>query len=406
MKLSTSAPSKVLKLVSGTFTSRAEKERRAAQAHNLAAPVNQLFPEILAYIFELASAKIRDTSMDWIALSHTCQLWRNIALDHQPLWSDISFLNLGLTEAMIARSGSMPITVRLRHSDNRTPAWIQAFHKLEHPPIDRIRSLVVVGSFGKRSLEQLSTSWLGQDLHSLENLEVDGSVGFETDVGELCKRLVSSAPPLRRILFKNVMIAKWDVLPKLGANLKSLSLWWNISDGINRGLAPSISELVGYLKLIPLLEYFAVSGLNAGTTNSDLPILTLKNLKTFITLDSVHTQTLLFGAMHIPNVQRIVIRVDDPMQSTVQLDQLVASIRRAWKGKAKDSVFRRLSTGLKPSGSHAYKNYPWVKVCDDTAGCATITFKCMGRGTTFSAVEEIFQKRLGLTKDQTNKCVR
>ncbi|KAF6751761.1 hypothetical protein DFP72DRAFT_1071119 [Ephemerocybe angulata] len=369
MKLSTSAPSKVLKLVSGAFASKAEKKRRA-QAHDLTAPVNQLFPEILAYIFELASAELRDTSMKWIALSHTCQLWRNVALEHQPLWSDISFLNLGSTEAMIARSGSMPVTVRLGDSDNRTPTWIRAFHKLEYPPIDRVRSLIVDGEFGRMVLEQLSTSWLGQNLHALENLKVEGKVDSETDVGELCKKLVSSAPPLRRIQFHDVKIA-------------------------NRGLAPSISELVGYLKHIPRLEFLAISSLNNGTTNSDLLILTLENLKTIITYDFVHTQTLLFGAMHIPNADIIDIRVpiQDPIKSSVQLDQLVASVQQAWKGKAKDSAFRRLATGL------------WVKVYDETAGCAPMIFKCTGRHIPHCAVEETFQGRLGLKKGQTDKWV-
>ncbi|KAF5342672.1 hypothetical protein D9611_001280 [Ephemerocybe angulata] len=80
-------PSKVTELVSAIFVSKARH-----RAHNAAAPVNQLPPEILAQIFEFASAEVRDTSMDWIALTHTCQYWRNAALGHPRLWSRFSFL--------------------------------------------------------------------------------------------------------------------------------------------------------------------------------------------------------------------------------------------------------------------------------------------------------------------------
>ncbi|KAF6760640.1 hypothetical protein DFP72DRAFT_1094508 [Ephemerocybe angulata] len=424
-----SASSKVRKLLSGAFLSRA-----GAQAHNLAAPVNQLSPRILAYIFEFASSEIRDTSMKWIALSHTCQLWRSIALDHEALWTDISFLNPRWTEVMLARSGStLPITVCLKDSDHRTDAWTETFHKLEHPPIDRIRSLIVGGWFGRMAIHKCypqtlleagmihppSHTWLGQNFHALENLEIEGKMSFsgEPCVGELCKALVRSAPPLHRIRFVDIRYEKvdekWDFLPKLGANLKSLTLWWTLSDGLT-GLSgvrvsPSISELVGYLKAMPRLEYLAVSSIHPGRTDEDrsIPTVTLENLKTIITWDYVSTQTLLFDAMRIPNAQRIDIRVYGAMRSTVPIVQLLASVRRAWKGNAKDSVFTRLGTGFKQIGPAKDRYYKlWVKVYDDAAGCATVILKCIGPDISISAVEQTFQHRLGLTEDQTDKCVR
>ncbi|KAF6756818.1 hypothetical protein DFP72DRAFT_1114283 [Ephemerocybe angulata] len=377
-------PSKVTELVSAIFVSKARR-----RAHNAAAPVNQLPPEILAQIFEFASAEVRDTSMDWIALTHTCQYWRNAALGHPRLWSRFSFLNPGFAQAMLERSGDTPITVALLQ-DFDISWMIRRSPDLPHLPIDRIEYISFRHWLGRDVLRELLWDSDDQPFPILETIEVGGSCVLPAHVDWLCQKLASGgAPVLRHLKFRDVCVSNWDVL-QLGASLKSLHLWWwqNPYDDSPPDQGPSLTELLGHLQAMPLLEELAISYLNPGTTN--LPVASLRNLKTIISMDVMHTQTLLLGALHIPNIQKIDLNCLDVVQNTVQLGQLLASIRKAWEGQSSASVFRKLksrgSNGFNRLGN--WEMWHVFDVYDNAAGWLRLRFR--STGVLFPEIERTF----------------
>ncbi|KAJ3544462.1 hypothetical protein NM688_g5742 [Phlebia brevispora] len=88
---------------------------------NAALPVSQLPPELLATIFKACVAAVKAEyyrlgSMhvkpySWISISHVCQLWREVALQHPQLWCWIVKTSDEFTRLLLQRSGSAPLTI-------------------------------------------------------------------------------------------------------------------------------------------------------------------------------------------------------------------------------------------------------------------------------------------------------
>ena len=78
---------------------------------NTYAPVSQLPPEIIIKIFELVKQEYE--SLKWITVSHVCRSWRDIMLDTASFWTTLPLGSPDLTAAMIARSKSARLNVRV-----------------------------------------------------------------------------------------------------------------------------------------------------------------------------------------------------------------------------------------------------------------------------------------------------
>ncbi|EIW84829.1 hypothetical protein CONPUDRAFT_162153 [Coniophora puteana RWD-64-598 SS2] len=91
-------------------------------------PVLSVPPEILTRIFEetVEQAHAQDGQggwpyhpcqqqciMDWIPITRVCSQWRTIAIAHKRLWSHILFFDVEYAKLMLARAGSVPLTVTL-----------------------------------------------------------------------------------------------------------------------------------------------------------------------------------------------------------------------------------------------------------------------------------------------------
>ncbi|TFY52273.1 hypothetical protein EVG20_g10623 [Dentipellis fragilis] len=92
-------------------------------SYNAFAPVNRLPPEIFTQIFgflQLASPprvamynpRAPGYRMGWLYVTHVCRQWRDIALEHSSMWSNI-LLDWGkhCTEEFLRRAGTTPITL-------------------------------------------------------------------------------------------------------------------------------------------------------------------------------------------------------------------------------------------------------------------------------------------------------
>ncbi|KAI0056497.1 hypothetical protein BV25DRAFT_1813901, partial [Artomyces pyxidatus] len=90
----------------------------SARSRNASAPIAVLFPELLARMFQFLAAEEPPISQrhgrGWIPLTtHICHYWRQIALNHSALWTDISFdLGMKWADTMIARAKAAPLSIR------------------------------------------------------------------------------------------------------------------------------------------------------------------------------------------------------------------------------------------------------------------------------------------------------
>ncbi|KAI0037795.1 hypothetical protein FA95DRAFT_1471485, partial [Auriscalpium vulgare] len=93
--------------------------RALRQKRNSLLPVARLPPETLRHIFAFCSdndyplmENRRSNHMGWLAVTHTCRRWRDVALEHSGLWARISYrLNRAWTYAFAERAQTMPLAV-------------------------------------------------------------------------------------------------------------------------------------------------------------------------------------------------------------------------------------------------------------------------------------------------------
>ncbi|KAF9492186.1 hypothetical protein BDN71DRAFT_1397071, partial [Pleurotus eryngii] len=70
-------------------------------------------PEILSTIFgTLHRDIVQHSYQEWIAVTHVCRTWRNIALDDPLLWSDITVVPTNWIPEAFARSKAAPLHLR------------------------------------------------------------------------------------------------------------------------------------------------------------------------------------------------------------------------------------------------------------------------------------------------------
>ncbi|TFY71630.1 hypothetical protein EVG20_g1381 [Dentipellis fragilis] len=100
---------RAIKIVQSSFCTRL----------NTLALVNQLPPEILAYVFHLLRevwplpySRSRAAIFNWVQVTYVCRQWRTVALDNPFLWTNIPF-SLGNTwkEEFLRRSRMAPISI-------------------------------------------------------------------------------------------------------------------------------------------------------------------------------------------------------------------------------------------------------------------------------------------------------
>ncbi|KAI0039420.1 hypothetical protein FA95DRAFT_1504207, partial [Auriscalpium vulgare] len=92
--------------------------RALRQKHNAILPVERLPPEILRIIFTscaeidppLLFAPLPKTRIGWLAVTHTCRRWRDVALEHSGLWAQVSrSLGPEWADTFVERAKMMPL---------------------------------------------------------------------------------------------------------------------------------------------------------------------------------------------------------------------------------------------------------------------------------------------------------
>ncbi|KAF4566517.1 hypothetical protein EYR36_011948 [Pleurotus pulmonarius] len=79
-------------------------------------------PEVLCHIFVTLAAMCFDEdlgtySLDWIAVTHVCKLWNEVAHDNATLWSHIDFSHPRWAQEMLGRAKCAPLDIHYRHHE-------------------------------------------------------------------------------------------------------------------------------------------------------------------------------------------------------------------------------------------------------------------------------------------------
>ncbi|KAI9444553.1 hypothetical protein H4582DRAFT_1909704 [Lactarius indigo] len=120
--------------IDAEITSLAEEYTRALRTlklrRNALAPISSLPPEVLATVFSFLRLPINGTSplgrkpdrhLSWLCVTHVCQQWREVALNHSLFWSHVDFTTVTPTAAteILVRAKSVPLYLE---------AWVPKYH--------------------------------------------------------------------------------------------------------------------------------------------------------------------------------------------------------------------------------------------------------------------------------------
>ncbi|KAI0055736.1 hypothetical protein BV25DRAFT_1842781 [Artomyces pyxidatus] len=113
--------------------------RRIKNSH---VAVSRIPVEILGYIFSF----YKKHPPAWVAITHVCHLWREVALSSPLLWSDIVTYNLPWMEETLARSRAVPISLSMRIQPGTLANVIPSVITHTLPHITRVKEIVIHGT--------------------------------------------------------------------------------------------------------------------------------------------------------------------------------------------------------------------------------------------------------------------
>ena len=227
--------------------------------------VSRLPFEILGRVFEstrvvMSDERTQQPQIGWIAVSHVCSHWREIAMNWPQLWSHIDFRCLKWAEEMLHRSKMAPLTVRLdlrlQMSEPARSFWVHL------PRIRKLRFTATLpcgtGPGWLRPLQRQLSGFapclnsLSLSLHHLEKLLPDDV--FSADI-----------PSLRHLELKHCPVSwQWPQFKQL------ISLQLSFDENV--GLQPSASQLISILSDMPNLEFLHLHDVIPQIFESDLSL--------------------------------------------------------------------------------------------------------------------------------------
>ncbi|KAI0045683.1 hypothetical protein FA95DRAFT_94404 [Auriscalpium vulgare] len=188
-----------------------EEAMRAAllavrQQHNSRLTAACLLPEILAIIFSYVSRsflkkRVWDdefaVDLRWLAVTHVCQRWRQVAIECPLLWTEIDFsYGHRWTEVFLARSRTAPLTI------SSILPLTAAGQKNIAQNIGRTCALTVKSSHQVLALVEPATLLHKLELHSAEPLPDDLFSKCAPVLREM--QLVTPSPPWKSPLLTNL----------------------------------------------------------------------------------------------------------------------------------------------------------------------------------------------------------
>ncbi|KAJ3545842.1 hypothetical protein NMY22_g2285 [Coprinellus aureogranulatus] len=305
-----------------------EHEMAALKARqNVAAPVNRLPPEILSHIF-LDVQKQEDSvkTVCWVAVTHVCNHWRDVALKCTALWSHLAFPHPDFTELMLSRSASAPLHVEV--DEDVFDPWFEDVLQKALSQVERIHTVDLVLPEGRGLEEILPSSLSGAPV--LEHLVLRGYYfdlpGTFFDGG---------VPRLRELGLDGCNFSA-NTIP-FSATMTRLML------GSQReGDRPSVQVFLNALKQMPFLDSLHLDCYlppNLASPSSQPTPHRLKHDKLRILRLEDTSEALLgfFELVQVPNVQKITLAFLNA-ESRESLTSLMQRLRSSWNGGGRLNV--------------------------------------------------------------------
>ncbi|KAF5357617.1 hypothetical protein D9758_007490 [Tetrapyrgos nigripes] len=254
---------------------------------NSLALINQLPPEILSQIFLFCasstsfSTPLRPSRWSFIAVSHVCQYWRNVALGCPALWSYIDSSNPDCILEMLKRSGTCPLTFRI--SVGKVQAhhmkWIQEGRAtavaLGH--IYRVREFTLYASPIGTVISHTGNLGLAQAVPLLEVLRLEAVVDnrFVHDPVKLSSRFLDGdAPRLKHLELRNFLLP-WDSRLLKGLTVLKLSL----NDPRDAPTSHQVRTVLARMPGLKVLELDGLGVLPPPATTSNIKVVQLSHLR-------------------------------------------------------------------------------------------------------------------------------
>ena len=207
--------------------------RSLRSRRNAVAPISVLPPELLVRIFRFHALEVPPWSsgtqkLGWIAVTHVCQRWRQVALGDSSLWARITgyMPNATWISEMLVRARSAPLIVDF----SVTPGPEILFKFTPH--IFRIRELRLCGlslprGFRPAGLQELC----GLEAPVLEYFELGTSVPYPVTFRQLGGTTLfrGQAPKLRTLSLSKVSIP-WSLIPRGQLTQLKITLFRGVSD--------------------------------------------------------------------------------------------------------------------------------------------------------------------------------
>ncbi|TFY60734.1 hypothetical protein EVG20_g7316 [Dentipellis fragilis] len=207
-------------------------------------PIYRLPSELIAQVFKKLAAIQKPGNhtgvlrLGWIVVTHVCQHWRNIALQHTNLWTTISSgLGSQWMEEMLARSASLPLDIQFeaRQADE-VYSLTENFHRAAH------LHLIVEDPKDMRN-------FLRCPAPLLETCNLSGN-GHSYGLSDVL--FANAAPRLRRLEMTS-LILPWTCAGLV--SLVDLSITYDGMKSLRERFAPTYhSELYQVLSRMPNLE--------------------------------------------------------------------------------------------------------------------------------------------------------
>jgi hypothetical protein len=214
----------------------------------------------------------------WIAVSHVCHHWRQVALRCKALWTCIPLVSVRWAQRSLTLSHPHPITLRIDSRDNsldRGYVSVDALcHALAH--ISRIRKIRIHSPWGTKYADRIMSIIYGGLLRgapALEEFDLASDLPFVVDSGPDGSNMASPIPELRVLRLDECYLPQNCSLFHPGLThlrLSGTQTMWS-----------ALESMLSTLALLPKLQFLELYGVlpSGHLPSSDPPLYDLPSLK-------------------------------------------------------------------------------------------------------------------------------
>jgi hypothetical protein len=214
----------------------------------------------------------------WIAVSHVCHRWRQVALRCKALWTCVPLVSTRWAQRALTLSHPHPITLRIDSRDSSLDKGYVSVdalcHALDH--ISRIRKIRIHSPWGTRYGDRIVSIIYGAVLcgaPALEEFDLASDLPFLVDSGPDRNKMVDTVEELRVLRLDECYLPANSFLFHRGLTHLRLSG--------SQPMWPALESMLSTLALVPKLQVLELYGVlpSGHSLSPDRPFSDLPSLK-------------------------------------------------------------------------------------------------------------------------------